>query len=325
MKILAINNYDLEWAYNEPGKVPMHQTWGVDYMRELGHQVDTMTYINRGGQLKLLKFNLALLKKAFCYDVIISFYSPCIYVLAYLKVLGIIKAKLYTFVHHHGKRLYVPKGFDGLIYLSKNIKDLDDKLYHLNNSYLIDWNPQLAFYEESYLEMNDTKSIRYRNPIFISTGKSSRNHQLLVAACHDLRCKAIIFDKCIISDNYISGEVPQGYPYMLKKMSQSAINIVPCKNRGTNTGLCGLTSVIDGLALGIPLLMSDNTNISFDIEKEGFGLYYKADNLEDLKEKMNYMISNPKVLENMGNKARAFALKHNYSDYCSKLMDIILK
>ena len=48
--------------------------------------------------------------------------------------------------------------------------------------------------------------------------------------------------------------------------------------------------------------------ISFDIEKEGFGLYYKADNLEDLKEKMNYMISNSKVLENMGNKARAFAL-----------------
>ena len=35
MKILAINNYDLEWAYNEPFKVPMHQTWGVDYMREL--------------------------------------------------------------------------------------------------------------------------------------------------------------------------------------------------------------------------------------------------------------------------------------------------
>lgn len=51
MKILAINNYDLEWAYNEPGKVPMHQTWGVDYMRELGHQVDTLTYINRGGNL----------------------------------------------------------------------------------------------------------------------------------------------------------------------------------------------------------------------------------------------------------------------------------
>ena len=39
MKILAINNYDLEWAYNEPGKVPMHQSWGVDYMRELGLNV----------------------------------------------------------------------------------------------------------------------------------------------------------------------------------------------------------------------------------------------------------------------------------------------
>ena len=259
----------------------------------------------------------------FSYDVIISFYSPCIYVLAYLKILGIIKAKLYTFVHHHGKRIYVPKGFDGLIYLSKNIKDLDDKKYHLNNSYLIDWNPHLAFYEATYLEMNRTKSKRYKAPIFVSTGKSNRNHQLVVAACHDLHCKAIIFDKYITSDNYVSGEVPQGYLYMLKKMSQSAINIVPCKNRGGNTGLCGLTSVIDGLALGMPLLMSDNTNISFDIEHEGMGLYYKADDFEDLKEKMKYMISHPEVLENMGNKARAFALKHSYLDYCLKLMDII--
>lgn len=104
--------------------------------------------------------------------------------LVYLKILGIIKAKLYTFVHHHGKRIYVPKGFDGLIYLSKNIKDLDDKKYHLNNSYLLDWNLHLAFYEATFLEMNRTKSKRYKAPIFVSTGKSNRNHQLLVAACH---------------------------------------------------------------------------------------------------------------------------------------------
>lgn len=53
MKILAINNYDLEWAYKEFGDVPMHQTWGVSYFREKGHQVDTVTYRNRGGQFEL--------------------------------------------------------------------------------------------------------------------------------------------------------------------------------------------------------------------------------------------------------------------------------
>lgn len=49
MKILAINNYDLEWAYKEPGEVPMHQTWGVSYLREKGHQVDTKIFQGGGG------------------------------------------------------------------------------------------------------------------------------------------------------------------------------------------------------------------------------------------------------------------------------------
>ena len=34
MRILAINNYDLEWAYKEFEEVPMHQTWGVLYKRK---------------------------------------------------------------------------------------------------------------------------------------------------------------------------------------------------------------------------------------------------------------------------------------------------
>lgn len=98
MKILAINNYDLEWAYKEFGDVPMHQTWGVSYFREKGHQVDTVTFRNRGGQFESLKFNLQLWKMSSQYDVIISFFTPCIHFLAYLKVLGLVKARLYTFV-----------------------------------------------------------------------------------------------------------------------------------------------------------------------------------------------------------------------------------
>lgn len=323
MKILAINNYDLEWAYKKSGEVPMHQTWGVDYMRELGHQVDTTIFCG-GGKIKFLKFNLALLRKVHKYDVVISFFSPCIYVLAYLKRLGIVKAKLYTFVHHHSRQMYLPKSFDGLIYLSKSIKEMDDKQYHLANSYLIDWNPQLDFYDETYQNMQESADKRYRNPIFISTGKSSRNHPLLVKACNDLHCKAIVFDKAIADDEFVTHEMSSdSYLHMLKKMSQCAINVVPCKNRGNNTSLCGLTSVIDGLALGMPLLMSDNTNISFDIEKEGFGVYYKADDLDDLKSKMQYVVSNPERLKSMGLKARQFAMRHDYKDYCKRLSNIV--
>lgn len=44
MKILAINNYDLEGFYKNPSDVPKHQTWGISYMRECGDIVDTLIY-----------------------------------------------------------------------------------------------------------------------------------------------------------------------------------------------------------------------------------------------------------------------------------------
>ena len=323
MKILAINNYDLEWAYKEFGDVPMHQTWGVSYFREKGHQVDTVTFRNRGGQFESLKFNLQLWKMSSQYDVIISFFTPCIHFLAYLKALGLVKARLYTFVHHHGKQIFLSSNFYGLIYLSKNIKMLEDKQNKQRNSYLIDWNPELNFYKHTYEQMCKTAKERYEAPVFVSTGKSSRNHELVKIACNELKCKSIIFDKHIEDDEFVITEESKGYHYMLEKMSHCAVNIVPCRNRGKNTSLCGLTSVIDGLALGMPLLMSDNTNISFDIEQEGFGLYYKADDLSDLKEKMQYMISHPHELEVMGKKAKMFAEQHDYLEYCRKLFDIV--
>lgn len=324
MRILAINNYDLEWAYKESGEVPMHQTWGVSYLREKGHVVDTVTYANQGGQFKLLLFNLKLFLRSFKYDIIISFYSPCIYILAYLKMLRMVRAKLFTYVHHHSKKVFLPAGFDGFIYLSKHIMQMDSNICKSNKTFLIDWSPELDFYNKAFEEMRKTANQRYQSPVFVSTGKSSRNHVLLQKACNDLKCNAFIFDKAIEEDHYVQVKESKGYHYMLDIMSKCAINVVPCRNRNENTSLCGLTSVIDGLALGMPLLISDNSNISFDVEEEGFGLYYKADDVDDLEKKMKYMISHPKELEIMGIKARRFAENHSYLYYCNTLADILM-
>ena len=44
MKILAINNYDLEWAFKQSGQVPLHQSWGISFFRSKGDDVDTITF-----------------------------------------------------------------------------------------------------------------------------------------------------------------------------------------------------------------------------------------------------------------------------------------
>lgn len=108
-------------------------------------------------------------------------------------------------------------------------------------------------------------------------------------------------------------------------MRYCKVNFVPCKLKEIGFLLGGLTSVIDGLALGMPLLMSDYTNISIDIEKEGFGLYYKEGDEDDLTKKIKWLCDHPEDLKIMGRKARIYAEHHQYNDFCKKMYQVIKK
>ena len=103
MKILSLNNYDLEWSINETGHVPRHQAWGIDELRKQGHLVDTkiiknipfFKFLFRRYSVPVqnllfalyIVFSLAGLK----YDIIISFYSPTLTFLPFFKKMGFVK------------------------------------------------------------------------------------------------------------------------------------------------------------------------------------------------------------------------------------------
>jgi glycosyltransferase involved in cell wall biosynthesis len=76
--------------------------------------------------------------------------------------------------------------------------------------------------------------------------------------------------------------------------------------------------------LGHPILMSDNTNISVDIDKLKIGLTYKAGDYDDLKDKILYMKNNPKIVKEMGVNARRYAEQHDYSKFCKVLYNEIV-
>jgi len=60
-----------------------------------------------------------------------------------------------------------------------------------------------------------------------------------------------------------------------------------------------------------------------DIEALGIGTYYKAGDKDDLKAKMQVFISNPLKIKECGSRAREYALKHTYADYCKQLAEYI--
>lgn len=70
--------------------------------------------------------------------------------------------------------------------------------------------------------------------------------------------------------------------------------------------------------------MADNTFISIDIEKEGFGFLYRAGDTQHLAEQMQKFVDNKDLVTTMGAKAREFAQRNNFQDtWVKRLIEII--
>lgn len=336
MKILAINNYDLEWVFKEKGKVPAQHSWGVDYLRRKGLQVDThiwkipsiyyRLFKNKSYRAYKLTFFLYLLVRWYKYESIITFFSDelCLSVLIRMKKMGVIKAKLYTIVHHSGIPKDLLETMDGCIFLSSEIYKKSYKNFKLKNVSFLWWGADAPFYERTYNVMNLMKK-RFANPIIVSNGDTNRDHSLLVDACLQSGVNCLIFDSNIKSNARIKTTPRAGYIDMLKRIRKCAIMAVPVINLNQNTIQCirGFNSIIDGMILGMPIIISDNCNLPFNIDELGIGLTYKGEDVQSLKEKILFMTQHPEVMEEMGRRAREFALKNDYLKYCTDLYQIL--
>ncbi|MBV3843214.1 glycosyltransferase [Bacteroides eggerthii] len=336
MKILAINNYSLETCLSASRRkeAPAHHNWGVDFLL-IENEVDFLNFdYSRGGIIyywRALTFCIRYFRRFRKYDVVISFFNPCIGFLAYLKQFGFLKCRLFTLVHHRCRYMLLSSGYDRVFFLSKQIMNLVKKDYpHLSDKMTwLDWGVDLDFYD-NYFKKIVLKDIE-TTPIAISTGKTERDIFLLSTVCEKMNIPYILItDKVDGSFPHVISSGSKGvnsvsYPIMLDYMVKSSISIIPILPNFPSTSLCGLTSFLDALALGQPIIMSDNTNISVDIEKEGIGLIYRAGDEKDLSDKILYMINDPLFCKSCGENARLYAMKHDYKAYCRQLYSFLIK
>lgn len=77
----------------------------------------------------------------------------------------------------------------------------------------------------------------------------------------------------------------------LSSIRKANISVFQCKALIMGGGtLIGLTSFVDALALGIPVLISDNSQIGIDIESLKLGYVYKAEDMYDFEEKVKQIL-----------------------------------
>jgi len=112
-------------------------------------------------------------------------------------------------------------------------------------------------------------------------------------------------------------------PYELVKCVDGSFCVVICCKETKYT--VGLTTVVEALALGLPVICSRNPQIPIDFDGVGCGItvpYYDADGWEKA---VRFMLDHPAEAQEMGRRGRSLAEREFNDERCAKEMADLLK
>lgn len=333
-KLLFINNYHCTLKLDD--SYPMNHLWGSNKLSE--HYEVTCAKVP--GNLIPYSFKgvfyintiykcLYLAIKYFRFPVV---YSACGELTAGFALFNLLrsgKRKLFKIHHHGGKPIVFSKGYTKILFISPVVR----RFYgNLSDTEDITWGGDATFAQRC-LQTAPTKKLQYD---FISAGKSGRDHRCMILAANQLDAHTMIisavndteYDKSKVT--VLSGSDSQknstGYMDVFHYYIQSKFIVIPIvprevKNRHV---LSGLTTFVDAVILHKPVLISDDTNMGIDVESLGIGTVYKAGDVEDMRNKMLYLMSlSDSQYHKMCDNMKRYSKGRTYDDFCNKLLKII--
>jgi glycosyltransferase involved in cell wall biosynthesis len=348
-KVLYLNDYACGAEFLEKCKAhlyPSHHLWGVDGLIDQGYSVvfaklpkvkfiPGKSFIVRGINI-IIKFYIEFIifLKYFNIRTIYSAQVGMTDFFALFKKLKLINYRLVTIVHHPTSSLYFTESYRHIVFISEIcLKEfIKRKPRVLTNSIYNFWGPDLEFYE-FWRDKSDTSDVFHgKQSNFISVGKSMRDHNCLLKATRivnasvtiigDLESIPLDYDsridsnvELIISTQKSSNAI--NYIDSVKHYNSSEVLVIPIVRE--SCVLSGLTTFLDAIGMRKPLLVSDNTKISVDVEKEGIGFIYKAGDYEDLARKMR-LLKDPELLKQISEKLDKFAKANGYVFFKSRIV-----
>ena len=149
-------------------------------------------------------------------------------------------------------------------------------------------------------------------PSFISTGKELRDYETLLLAFRETGLPLTLFvekkRQAYIESLHPSENIEIHYgdrpiPHEIAQMVAQSRCVCICCQRSNYT--VGLTTVVEALAIDLPILCTRNPQMPMDIEAEGCGFWIEAGDVEGWKEKLRYIADHPEEAEAMGRRGRA--------------------
>jgi len=198
--------------------------------------------------------------------------------------------------------------------------------------HVVRWGADLKYYD-ALLDGFD-KGLRSG---FISTGKEMRDMPTLIHAFNNTSlslnlysCKEYLgvnyeqlFADMDVHDN-ISIHLIGGLAHaeMSKLVNMSQCVVICCFPTNYTVGL---TTVVEALALGIPLICTKNLQMPMDIQKEHCGITIEPGDVDGWEKAIKYIAENPEEASEMGRRGRALAEQVYNISNCAKDVSAVMK
>ena len=361
LRIAVVNNYDLIKVEKEVEnhEVPNHLLFGLNYLRDYGHSIETFSVNNtlnpkteNGIYNRLYRFithfeNIGLQKEIFKrrheFDLI---YCLCGGVSEWLYMKSAsdnLHIPILTLYHHplpSGKldpfrnlfRKKIFKNQKGLLCLSKKTAQSFGSLMKNRIAKSISWGVDQKFYEKITQHIDNS----LEQNIVLTCGRTARDLKTFAKAIKKAGIRGHIIcpssDKVSDgrSDNFLSyettsynmGKKENTYLSMANIMGRVKVMAIPLEKQST---LAGLTSLMDCLGFGKPVIMTRNACIDIDIEAEGIGKWVDPYDVSGWVKAIDWHYQNEEKSKEMARKAKVLGKQMSSETFGTKINNLILK
>lgn len=106
---------------------------------------------------------------------------------------------------------------------------------------------------------------------------------------------------------------------MVPLLNNCSILVIPTPPNEHPLAAIGMTSFVDALALGMPIIAADNTAYRDIIIENNMGKVYKAGDVNDLANAMNYFKESPERIIECGENSWQFGQRNNINNFGQEL------
>ena len=342
MKVYFYHTQNIQYCLRRmaEGEFPSHFLYGACHLADNG--IDVVYHRSPKHELSRLKTALYTAWRVLTcrehYDALYATHYKGLELVVLLRALGLFRKPI--IVWHH----------QPIVKSKSRLRELLGRFFYKGFDRLIKlvvghWGADLAFYDKIKAELkaeqispshHNTPSPSHHlntSPSFIATGKEQRDQPTLIEAFNRTGRHLILYiginpnpnvpnpnleavERCEPADNIDVVKICGLLPYEIAREVAKADCVVICCHRTRYTA--GLTTVVEALALGLPIICSRNPQIPVDFDRLGCGISVDYGDVEGWQRAVEYIATHPDEARLMGEHGRALAERIFNDERCAK-------